>query len=376
MTRAMSGPVPVLEVPVGAAGAGYTVLVGRGLLARLPLLLDRHAPAHRYAVIADSTTGPLYGEEATLACRRHGLAADLFTFPAGEVHKTREQWAALTDGLLASGVGRDGCVVAVGGGVVGDLAGFVAATFMRGIPVVQVPTTVMAMVDSSVGGKTGVDLEAGKNLVGAFHAPKVVLADVDTLATLTPAQRADGLAEAVKHGAIADRAYLDDLADQADALLAGDPDATLRAVAGSVRIKASVVSRDEREAGLRQILNFGHTVGHAMEAASRYAAGHGSFVAAGMVLEAGMGERAGITEPGTARELATVLQSFGLDRLPGGPADTEGVLSRLDADKKARKGRVRFALIRRLGAAAEGHGWSHELDAELVRAVLGEGAPL
>lgn len=375
MTPVPSRRMPVLEVPVGAADAGYTVHMGRGLIEDLPLLLDRHAPAHRYAVIADSTTGPLYGEEATQACRRHGLAADLFTFPAGEVHKTREQWASLTDRLLAGGVGRDGCVVAVGGGVVGDLAGFVAATFMRGIPVVQVPTTIMAMVDSSVGGKTGVDVGAGKNLVGAFHAPKFVVADVDTLTTLTPAQRADGLAEAVKHGAISDRAYLDDLADQADALLAGDPDATLPAVAGSVRIKASVVSRDEREAGLRQILNFGHTVGHAMEAASGYADGHGSFVAAGMVLEAAMGERAGITEPGTARELAAILGRFGLGRLPGWPVDPEGVLRRLNADKKAREGRVRFALVRRLGAAAEGHGWSHELDSALVRAVLGEGVP-
>lgn len=375
MNHATSGLESVLEVPVGAADAGYKVLIGRELLAHLPLLLDRHAPAHRYAVIADSTTGPLYGEEATQACRRHGLAADLFTFPAGEAHKTREHWASLTDGLLEGGVGRDGCVVAVGGGVVGDLAGFVAATFMRGIPVVQVPTTIMAMVDSSVGGKTGVDVEAGKNLVGAFHAPKLVVADVDTLSTLTPAQRADGLAETVKHGAIADRAYLDELADLADALLAGYPDATLLAVAGSVRIKASVVSRDEREAGLRQILNFGHTVGHAMEAASGYATGHGSFVAAGMVLEARMGERAGITEPGTARELAAILAKFGLDRLPGDPMYPESVLRRLRADKKTREGRVRFALIRRLGAAAEGRGWSHELDAELVRAVLGEGAP-
>lgn len=375
MNHATSGPGPALEVAVGAADAGYTVLIGRGLLAHLPLLLDRHAPAHRYAVIADSTTGPLYGEKATQACRRHGLAADLFTFPAGEVHKTRDHWASLTDKLLEGGVGRDGCVVAVGGGVAGDLAGFVAATFMRGIPVVQFPTTIMAMVDSSVGGKTGVDVGAGKNLVGAFHAPRLVVADVDTLITLTPAQRADGLAEAVKHGAIADRAYLDELADLSDALLAGDPDATLRAVAGSVRIKASVVSRDEREAGLRQILNFGHTVGHAMEAASGYVAGHGSFVAAGMVLEAAMGEQAGVTEPGTARELAAILGRFGLGRLSGRPLDPEDVLRRLGADKKAREGRVRFALLRRLGSAAEGRGWSHALDAALVRAVLREGAP-
>lgn len=372
MTHGESGAGPFLEVPVRGSGDGYSVLVGRGLLARLPLLLDRYAPAHRYAVIADSTTAPLYGEKALQACRQQGLAAELFTFPAGERHKTREQWASLTDRLLTAGVGRDGCVVAVGGGVTGDLAGFVAATYMRGIGVVQVPTTIMAMVDSSIGGKTGVDVEAGKNLVGAFHAPKLVVADADTVATLTPPQRADGLAEAVKHGAIADRAYLDELVLLAGALLAGDPEATLRAVAGSVRIKASVVSRDEREGGLRQILNFGHTVGHALEAAAGYAAGHGTFVAAGMVLEAAMGERAGITETGTARDLAAILAQFGLGSIPGGAAGPEEALRFLGMDKKAREGRVRFALIRCLGEAAEGRGWSHELDAAVVRDVLAE----
>lgn len=374
MTRSSSGLPAHHEIHVEAPGGGYTVMVGRDLLSRLPGLLDLHAPAHRYAVIADSTTGPLYGEAVVAACRRQGLLADLYTFPAGEVNKTRARWEALTDRILESGMGRDGTVVAVGGGVTGDLAGFVAATYMRGVPVVQVPTTVMAMVDSSVGGKTGVDVDAGKNLVGAFHPPALVVADVDTVATLSPAQRADGLAEAVKHGAIADRAYLDGLAARTRELLEGEAEAAVDAVAHSVRIKASVVSRDEREAGLRQVLNFGHTLGHALEAETGYTSGHGACVAAGMLLEAAVGERVGVTEPGTARELERILAGFGLGAPPPGPLDSDAVLRRLATDKKARRGRVRFALLQRLGWAAEGAGWSHEVDAEVVRAVLAQGA--
>lgn len=357
-------------VPVEAGGIPYPVLVGRGLLGRLPGILARFAPGHRYAFVCDSTTAPLYGHAAVAACRREGLTADAFSFPAGEASKTRETWALLTDALLRAGVGRDGVVVAVGGGVVGDLAGFVAATYMRGVPVVQVPTTLMAMIDSSVGGKTGVDVEAGKNLVGAFHPPRVVVVDAEAARTLSVAQRADGLAEALKHGAIADRSYLDRLLDQVDGLLGGDVEMTENAVLRSVEIKAEVVSLDERESGPRQILNFGHTVGHALEAESGYAGGHGAFVAAGMLLEARLGERVGVTAPGTSEELASMLRAFGLGDVPGGTADVEGVLRRLGADKKTRGGRVRFVLLERLGVVARGDGWSHDVDPALVRSVL------
>ena len=263
-------------------------------------------------------------------------------------------------------------MVAVGGGVTGDLAGFVAATYLRGIPVVQVPTSLVAMIDASVGGKTGVDVAAGKNLVGAFHPPRVVVADPATIATLPRPERAQGLAEAVKHGAILDREYLSGLARDADALMGAEVEAVRAAVLRSVELKARVVSEDEREAGVRQILNFGHTLGHALEAASGYAVGHGSAVATGMVLEAELGERVGVTEAGTGAELRRVLAAFGLGGPLGIRAPLDEVAGYLGADKKARSGRPRFVLLERPGAASPEGGWSREVDDGLVRAVLAE----
>jgi len=345
------------------------VLIQEGLRHRLPELLGAHAPAHRYAVVCDANVEPLYGREAVDACRRAGLTADLFAFPAGEAHKTRKQWSILTDRLLEAGLGRDAAVVAVGGGVTGDLAGFVAATFMRGIPIVHVPTSLVAMIDASVGGKTGVDVRAGKNLVGAFHPPRAVLVDPETVATLPERERAQGLAEAVKHGAIADAAYFEDLVRESRSLLAGDAAITARAVARSVMIKARVVSEDEREAGIRQILNFGHTYGHALEAALSYRVGHGTAVAAGMVLEARLGERAGVTEAGTARRLEDALRAFGLGDLPRVPESPRAMMTRLARDKKARAGEVRFVLLERIGVVA-GPEWSRPLPERLVSSVV------
>lgn len=349
------------------------MLIEAGLRHRIPDLLQAHAPAHRYAVISDSNVAPLYGEEAVASCRGTGLTADLFTFPAGEEHKTRRQWSILTDLLLEAGLGRDAAVVAVGGGVTGDLAGFVAATFLRGVPMVQVPTSLVAMVDASVGGKTGVDVRAGKNLVGAFHPPRVVLVDPETVATLPVRERAEGLAEAVKHGAVADEEYFEDLVGRSERLLSGDSEAVRSAVLRSVQIKAGIVSEDEREEGIRQILNFGHTYGHALEAASGYRVGHGTAVAAGMVLEARLGERAGITEAGTARRLEDALRGFGLGRVPRPDGGTPAVLRHLAADKKARAGESRFVLLTRLGVVDGTRGWSQGVAGELAAQVLEEG---
>jgi 3-dehydroquinate synthase len=341
-----------------------------GLRRRLPELLETNAPGHRYALISDSHVAPLYGDEALRACREAGLRADLFTFPAGEAQKTRAAWSSLTDRLLEAGIGRDGVVVAVGGGVTGDLAGFVAATFLRGIPVVQVPTSVVAMVDASVGGKTGVDVPAGKNLVGAFHPPRLVLIDPEAVGTLPARERAEGWVEAVKHGAIVDRAYFTELEARSEALLSGDAGAAHAAVVRSVEIKADIVSADEREGGLRQILNFGHTLGHALEAAASYRLGHGTAVSAGMVLEAQLGERIGITDAGTARRIEESLARFGLGRGTLVQAEVERVLGYVSADKKSREGESRFVLLARLGEVSEGEGWSHRVPREAVEDVL------
>lgn len=358
------------EIRVSSAGGGYPVLVECGARRRLPALLSSLAPAFRYAVVSDENVAPLYGDEAVQACSEAGLQARLFTFPAGEGNKSRKQWSILTDRILEWGLGRDGAIVAVGGGVTGDLAGFVAATLLRGVPVVQVPTSLVAMIDASVGGKTGVDVHAGKNLVGAFHAPRAVVADPETSATLPRGERAQGLVEAVKHGAIADAAYLARLEQDASALLDGDPTTTWTAVARSVEIKAGVVSEDEREAGLREVLNFGHTFGHALESASGYALGHGAAVAAGMVLEARLGEALGVTDAGTSERLDAALRTLGLEPLDLPYLDAREVLGFLGADKKVRGGVPRFVLLRRVGEVAAGEGWSQAAPLAVVEDVL------
>jgi 3-dehydroquinate synthase len=299
--------------------------------------------------------------------RNTGLAATTFVFDAGESSKTRETWADLTDRMLAAGIGRDGCVIAVGGGITGDLAGFVAATYMRGIPFVIVPTSLLAMIDASIGGKTAVDSAAGKNLVGAFHQPRLVVTDPALLESLPDEEFRSGLAEAVKHGVIADPAYLDWLAAETASILAREPASTQELIVRSIRIKADFVSADERETGRRAGLNFGHTLGHAIERLSGYRVPHGHAVSIGMALEARLGESVGITARDTARAVERVLEGFGLPvALPRGlePAD---VARATGSDKKAVEGRTRYALVAAPGKLARmGGDWTHPVSFEAV----------
>jgi 3-dehydroquinate synthase len=343
------------------------VLVGRGLLKDLTTLLSRHASAARYVVITDDQI------ERTFARRvASDLSAPLLSFPAGEGRKTRETWADLTDRLLAHHVGRDACIVAMGGGVVGDVAGFVAATYLRGIPFVQVPTTLLAMIDASIGGKTGVNTTAGKNLVGAFHQPALVLADLDTLDSLPAAQYAAGLAEAVKHGVIADSDYFAFLERDSDAVTARKDAALERLVARSVEIKAGIVAADEREAGIRAVLNFGHTVGHAVEAASGYSLLHGEAVAIGMAYESRLAETLGIAESGTAERLARVLETYRLPVTRPAAASVDQLISKMRNDKKSRAGDLRFSLPRAIGAMQGGvaSGWTVATQESVIRDLL------
>ncbi len=356
-------------IEVEAAGHRYPVLIGRGLLAELPGLLDP-AQGRRCAVISDETVGALYGAEVTSRLAASGRRASLFTFPAGESSKNRAEWARLTDALLDDGCGRDTLIVAVGGGVTGDLAGFVAATFMRGVPLVQVPTSLLAMVDASVGGKTGVDAPAGKNLVGAFHPPVMVITDPAVISTLPRWARADGLVEAVKHGAILDATYLATVEADLDAVLAGDAGAIERVVRGSVRLKSAVVGDDELEAGRRQVLNFGHTLGHGVEAASDFRIRHGQAVALGMVLEAALGERLGITEPGAAARLVEISRRLDMPTRMPTDLDPETVMRFVARDKKARRGAPRFVLLQKMGSVSPGELWTHAVPESEVRAVL------
>jgi 3-dehydroquinate synthase len=349
----------------------YRVTIGAGVRHELGILVAAAAPAHHYAVLTDDQVAPHYGDAAVASLGRHGRAT-IHYMRAGEAHKTRETWARLTDELLAAGCGRDTTVVALGGGVVGDVAGFVAATFMRGVPVIQCPTSLLAMIDASVGGKTGVDTEAGKNLVGAFHPPAAVLIDVETLQTLPAAHRRAGLAEAIKHGVVADAAHFARIETLLPALLEGDPTATLEIVARSVEIKSGVVRADPRETGRRKILNFGHTLGHAIEQASGYALLHGEAIAIGMVLEARLAERIGVADRGMAGQVEHALRAAALPVARPGSLRPDALLQLTRRDKKARGGAVAYSLPARIGemAGAE-RDWAIEVGDTLVLEVLG-----
>jgi len=361
------------EIPVQAGGGAlnYPVRIGAGIRAGLVDLLRERAPGvDRWAVITDSNVAPVVGSDIGGQLAAAGLDGITLTVPAGEANKTRAQWEALTDALLDAGYGRDCGVVAVGGGVIGDLAGFVASTFMRGIPVVQMPTSLLAMIDASVGGKTGVDTSSGKNLVGAFHPPRAVVIDPEVLASLPRVERSMGLAEAVKHGAILDADYGAAIAKAGPALLDADPAAIEPVVRRSVELKAEVVSRDEREGGLREILNFGHTIGHALEHASSFETPHGAAVARGMLWEVRIGVELGITAPETLDGLAGWLAAAELPAEPG-PLDPDQTADAVLLDKKTRSGSPRFVLLERLGSVARsGEGYSHPIAPDDLRTLL------
>ena len=342
----------------------YPVTIGGGALDRVVAAVDALDPSNRVAVITDETVGPLY---AARVAEPMGSRCIILTLPPGEENKTRQTWARLTDEMLEAGLGRDTVVVALGGGVVGDVAGFVAATFMRGVAFVQVPTTLLAMVDASVGGKTGVDTRHGKNLVGAFHNPSAVIIDPRVLETLPERETRAGFAEIIKHGIIADAEYFE---KSKDFLRDPQPSLLEELIRHSIDIKASIVAADERETGLRKVLNFGHTIGHAIEAACNYELLHGECVAIGMVIETRMAERIGVATKGTAD---AVHEACTLAKIPTtlpdvGPADIVGFMK---TDKKARGGRIEFALPTRIGAmAGRERAWAIPVEESMVLEAL------
>jgi 3-dehydroquinate synthase len=358
---------------------GSRILTGAGLLDRCGGAIHEALAERRIAIVSDDTVAPLYAARVATACAPS--AVTLLTIPAGESSKTREHWARLTDELLSAGFGRDSGIVALGGGVVGDLAGFVAATFMRGIPFVQVPTSLLAMIDASIGGKTGVDTRAGKNLVGAFHHPALVIVDPLALSTLPLAHIRNGLAEAIKHAVVASRpefAWLD--ANLPALLRAGGPDVALseRLVAAHIGIKAAIVARDEREGGIRKVLNFGHTIGHAVETLSGYAMLHGECVAVGMVAEARIAGIMRIADAGLAESISALCLAAGLPTTFPDSMSPAAILAATRNDKKARGGTVEYALPSALGQmAGAAHGYGTPVpDAVVLDALTrSDGAP-
>lgn len=341
---------PVLRARFGAHVV--PIDVGAGILPELGARMraERLAPGRALVV----TTPPVarhYGVQVSRALRRGGFRPGLLTVPDGEGSKRPAVLTRLYEAMLDAGADRGVLVVALGGGVVGDLAGFAAATLLRGLPLVHVPTTLLAMVDSSIGGKTGINLPRGKNLVGAFHQPRLVFSDTAVLKTLPPRELRAGLAEVVKHAAIRDARLFAKLEKEAERLAAGDIDSLTPIVARNCRIKATVVARDEKESGLRMLLNFGHTLGHAVEALTGYRRVlHGEAVSMGMVFAARRSEALGLCAAGVAGRLEALLQRIGLPtELPGFARND--YLRALLSDKKRRGARIHFVALREIGRA-------------------------
>ncbi|MFL6183559.1 MAG: 3-dehydroquinate synthase family protein [Actinomycetes bacterium] len=340
------------RVRVATGGAGYPVLIGTGLVDRLEELLPPLPGSEAAAVVASAPVAAV-ADRVGRALGRHGLAVHRLEVPAGEEAKRLEVLAGLYERLAAVPTRRADPVVAVGGGATTDVAGFAAATWLRGVPLVNVPTTVLGMVDAAIGGKTGVDLDAGKNLVGAFHQPVAVVADLDTLAGLPAAEVRSGLAEVAKAGLAGDPALAEALARWAGPAVAADPDALAPLVEGAVRVKAAVVAADEHEqAGDgrvgRLVLNYGHTLGHALERLAGYRGlRHGEAVALGMVFAARVAEAIGLARPGLADGHVRLLGALGLP-VGGVRLDPDQVLAAMATDKKHRGG-LRLVLLRRPG---------------------------
>ena len=351
-----AAPRVLHQVDVGGA-APYVIDIGSALLHDGDRIAAQVRGRH-VLVVTDANIAPLYATCVEAAIQRacNSATIERFVMQAGEHEKTLATFARCLNALAKLGATRDACVVALGGGVVGDLAGFAAACWMRGIDCIQLPTTLLAMVDSSVGGKTAVDLPAGKNLVGAFHPPRAVIADIDALATLPERELRAGLAEVVKYGAIFDAGFLDWIEDNADALLARDVDTLATAVARSCAYKADVVASDPFERGERALLNFGHTFGHAIESLQGYTGAgdglnHGEAVSVGMVLAARLSSRRGLLDPADAHRLERLLDRLKLPVAVPAALGACDLLSRMRLDKKADALGLRFVLLDRLGNA-------------------------
>ena len=345
----------------------YPVYVEPGVLERINPIVAEHLRDRLPAMIADANVYALYLEGRLGSVAWKG---ETFCVPPGEVSKSRESWARLTDELLGRRFGRDSGLIGLGGGVVGDVTGFVAATYMRGIPYILAPTTLLAMLDASVGGKTGVNVPEGKNLIGAFHPPSAVLADPLVLGTLPEREYRGGLAEAVKHGLIADGEYFEWIEAESSAILRRDADAVTHLVRRSVELKAEVVSSDERESGRRAILNAGHTVAHALEQLSGYRLPHGEAVALGLVAECEISERRAIAPEGLRLRVAGLLSRLGLPIRSEQPLDLQLAVASMASDKKNRRAVIHCALPAGIGRMYRGDNWTTPVTREELESAL------
>ncbi len=358
-------------IRVTARSGAYDVHCRWGALDDLGTLMRDAGLRGSAFIVSDDAVAALYSERAMTSLRAAGFEPSLFTFPAGEESKSLATVSRVYDWLLDGRAERSSPVVALGGGVAGDLGGFVAATYMRGVPLVQAPTSLLAMVDASIGGKVGVDHPRGKNLVGAFYAPSLVVQDVSTLASLPPRSLREGFAEAIKHGLIMDPPMLDVLERDAARLLAVEPELTTEIVARNAALKAAVVTEDEREGGRRIILNYGHTIGHAIEAACGYRGIlHGEAISAGMMAAAEIGRRIGLTPAAVGERQRALFGLYGLPlRHPG--LDVDAVLAATLHDKKVAAKRVRWVLLKDFGRPVVRDDVPDDVVRDVVAAIVG-----
>lgn len=343
----MAAPIHSYTVPLG--DRSYPIHIGEGLLADAGFV-GAQLSARKIGLVTSSVVAPLHAAKLQAATAGRELVE--IVLPDGEQHKTLDTVTRVIDVLVTNRFARDDLLVALGGGVVGDIAGFAAACYQRGIGIVQVPTTLLAQVDSSVGGKTGVNHPGGKNLIGAFHQPRAVIADTATLRTLPARELRAGLAEVVKYGLLGDADFFDWTESNAEALLALESTAISQAVLRSCAIKSAIVARDEHERGERALLNLGHTFGHAIETVTGYSSWlHGEAVAAGLAMAASMSQRAGWISSQDVTRVLTLLQRLGLRTAVGAEVSAQAAWSAMQLDKKVQAGRLRLVLLRGIGAA-------------------------
>ena len=371
--KTASSPAPPVTVRVDLGARGYDIAIGGGLLAETGKRVARVKPKAKAMIVTDETVAKLYLEPCRRALAAAGVDSAPIVMRPGEGSKNFSNYARVVDTMLQSKIERGDLVIALGGGVVGDLAGFAAATALRGVDLVQIPTTLLAQVDSSVGGKTGIDTPQGKNLVGAFHQPLLVIADTDLLDSLSPREFRSGYAEVAKYGLINDEPFFAWLENNWKNVFSGGPD-RVHAVATSCRAKAAIVGRDEREAGERALLNLGHTFGHAFEAAAGYSGRllHGEAIALGIVLAFRLSNRLGLCRSDEVERVAAHLSAVGLptklSEVEGGLPGTDALLALMAKDKKVREGALVLILVRGIGKAEIVQG----IDIQAIRKTLDE----
>lgn len=348
----------------------YDIIIEDGVLKKIPEILEKAKLGHKLAIITDSTVKPLYADQLSAAIAEKGLENKVISIPAGEQSKTREVKAWIEDQMLEDKFGRDSAVIAIGGGVVGDIAGYVAASYTRGLPYVQIPTTLVACVDSSIGGKTAVDTAYGKNLIGAFHQPRAVFIDVNTLLTLNEKEIREGLAEVIKYGVIKDAELFSYLQEDMDSVFSYDKEALTYIIKRGCEIKAYVVENDEKESNLRKILNFGHTMGHAVENLSDYTISHGEAISIGMVAEGKIAVEMGIWNEDELATLTELIHKASLPTIVPDYMKADQIIDAMKLDKKSRGGSIEMVLPKKIGemASVDG-GYGIKIDESIIRKV-------